>query len=413
MKVAVISANCGSFDENLQASHKQQSINTDFYYFDDNNFPLRTKALHSRLQAKIPKMFGWDMVKGKYDYYIWMDAVIMMTDKDAVKWLIEQLDNNDIAFFRHQDYRPNIEQELIFMENHMGGKTYNEFAKGYLNERYATEPMRKQVEYYLSDSLFTDCNLYAAGMFIYKNKQNVKSMLKDWFTENARWSVQDQLSLPYVLSKSDCRISVIDAEIVNNKYTEYYWRNETNMHKWDNLYKDLDNKPGAFMFGDTESYISGARFLMDCEIVEDWGVGAGGFKRYRPDAIGIDGSITPFADKIEDLVNYKSECDGIFMRHVLEHDRNWKLILTNAISSAKKKLMIVLFIPLSGGKTEEILEGTEANKNMGVNVPNLSIAIDDFMDIISPYVETIDQENMISDTQYGQEVLFYITKKHE
>jgi len=283
----------------------------------------------------------------------------------------------------------------------------------YLNERYDTEPMRKQVEHYLADPLFIDNKLFACGMFIYRNIPRVQKMLKDWFTENARWSVQDQLSLPYVLSKSDCKVNVIDAEIVNNKYTEYFWRNETNMHKWDGFYQKLTTEPSAFAFGDTESYLLGAQFLDDCNTVEDWGCGAGGFKRYRPDAIGVDGSRTPFADKLEDLVNYKSQCEGIFIRHVLEHDRNWRLILHNAMESATKKVVIVLFIPLSGDKTEELLDGTEENRKNGVNVPNLSLSIDDFMDTINPYASKIVQDNMISDTQYGQEVIFYITKKDE
>jgi hypothetical protein len=66
-------------------------------------------------------MLAWDMVKG-YDIYIWADAVIMFAVPNAVDWLLEQLGDADMAIFRHQDYRPNIEQELLFMEGHMSGK---------------------------------------------------------------------------------------------------------------------------------------------------------------------------------------------------------------------------------------------------------------------------------------------------
>jgi len=38
--------------------------------------------------------------------------------------------------------------------------------------------------------------------------------------------------------------------------------------------------------------------------------------------IGIDGSNTKYADKIEDLVLYKTKVDAIHMRHVLEHNEN-------------------------------------------------------------------------------------------
>jgi hypothetical protein len=93
----------------------------------------------------------------------------------------------------------------------------------------------------------------------------------------------------------------------------------SNLGKWNKWYTGLQGTlPSSFRFADTITYSLGAKFLEDCTIVEDWGVGAGGFKKYRPDAIGIDGSQTPFADKIVDLVNYRSNVDGIFMRHVLE-----------------------------------------------------------------------------------------------
>jgi hypothetical protein len=412
-KVAFISASLGGFDKNMQDAHKRQTIPTDFYYFTDENFPPRTHALSPRLQAKIPKMFGWEMVPG-YDYYIWADAVIMLCSEKAVEWLLSYVKYHDVAFFRHQDFRPTIMEELIFMENHMSGKSMNYFAQQYLNMRYGSEPIRKQVEHYLKDPLFVDNHLYAAGLFIYKNKPHVRQMLRNWYLENAKWSVQDQLSLPYVLSGSGCSVNVIDDQIVYNKYTEYFWRNETNMHLWDHAYKELPNYPSAFKYGDTETYKIGADFLADCETVEDWGCGAGGFKRYRPDAIGIDGSVTPFADKLEDLVNYTSNVDGIFIRHVLEHDRNWKIILVNALKSAKKKLVIVLFTPLNGGdRTEEYFEYTEENKKAGINVPTLSLPMDSFFDTIEPYAYNVDQQAMMTDTKLGMETVFSIKIKQK
>src|SRR5262249_21544228 len=110
----------------------------------------------------------------------------------------------------------------------------------------------------------------------------------------------------------------------------------------------------SFRFADTATYRLGAKFLEDCAVVEDWGVGAGGFKRYRPDAIGIDGSKTPFADKIVDLVSYRSNVDGIFIRHVLEHNYDWPRILDNPLHSAKK-VCVLFFVPFS----------TELSPNLG------------------------------------------------
>jgi hypothetical protein len=266
------------------------------------------------------------------------------------------------------------------------------------------------VEHYLSDAEFKDDKLYACGMFVYRNIPSIQRMLRDWFTENARWSVQDQLSLPYVLSKSDCKVSAIDASLVENQYLHYYYRRESNMHQWDNFYKKLPDAPSAHWYGDTCTYEKGADFLKDCKTVEDWGVGAGGFKRYRADAIGIDGSHTKFADRIEDLAFYRSNCEGIYMRHVLEHNREWRWILNNALASASKKLAIVVFTPFSDGNVLEIKDGTDRNKFYGINVPNLSLPYADIAKAVAEHSASMTTETYNTDTEYGKETIIYITK---
>lgn len=408
-KIALISANCGYLDKNLQNRHNKQTIPVDFFYFDDNNFPPRSEALHPRLQAKIPKMFGWELAPG-YDYYIWADAPIILSNEIAVEWLLSKVRGHDIALFRHHDKRSSIGQELRFMERRMNGLRGDLVIQEYLKSRYRHEPMKDQVERYLSDQNFIDDKLYSAGLFIYANNQKVREMLKDWFTENARWSIQDQLSLPYVLFKSDCKVKMIKRNLLKNEYVEYH-QHGGNLHKWDVLYQKVPSDPSAFIYGDMDTYRLGADFLADCTVVEDWGVGAGGFKRYRKDAIGVDGSMTPHADKIADLTDYRSVCDGVFMRHVLEHNREWKSILSNALQSAGEKLAIVLFTPLSDNGTAEIKGSRKQNGRHGIHVPDLSLSRGEFMELIKRYAKKVIEKTIPTATQYGSETIIYIEKR--
>ena len=153
---------------------------------------------------------------------------------------------------------------------------------------------------------------------------------------------------------------------------------ENNVGKWDNWYKNLPKKPGSFLYGETETYKKAADFLSDCSEIEDWGCGAGGFSRFVPDVIGIDGSGTPFATKkYIDLKTYTSDCEAIHIRHVLEHNYMWANILENALKSARKKLVITMFIPLNNDITKEIAH----NKIHGVDVPDMSISKSDFFKI--------------------------------
>ncbi len=115
------------------------------------------------------------------------------------------------------------------------------------------------------------------------------------------------------------------------------------MNKWNDWYQKIDPKnASSFVYGDTITYELGYNFLKNCKSIEDWGCGTGGFKRFiqKNDDIkyiGIDGSITPFADIQQDLTIYKSKPEGIFMRHVLEHNYEWEKILNNACGSFQKK----------------------------------------------------------------------------
>jgi len=175
----------------------------------------------------------------------------------------------------------------------------------------------------------------------------------------------------------------------------------SNVHRWDSTYALGMSRPQPY--GGTETYDLGADWLGKCKTVEDWGCGKGYFRtyfegdRYR----GIDGSQTPWADEIADLAEYRSQPDGIFMRHVLEHDPRWSEILTNAVASFQERLVLVLFTPM-GEKTEQIAW----NDKQGV--PDLSFAEFDITDHLGDldwsrkYVE--------SATQYGGETVFRVER---
>jgi hypothetical protein len=181
-----------------------------------------------------------------------------------------------------------------------------------------------------------------------------------------------------------------------------------NLGKWNDWYKNISKDRVIHLYGISDSYQLGANFLDDCEVVEDWGVGEGGFKRIREDAIGIDGSNTPYADKIVDLTEYISKCDGIFIRHVLEHNFDWKKILENALASADK-VFLVLFTSLAEEETVELISESEANRKYGVDVPSLSLGREEIYEILDGY--DFIEEEITSETFFGKETIFRITKR--
>jgi hypothetical protein len=145
----------------------------------------------------------------------------------------------------------------------------------------------------------------------------------------------------------------------------------SNVGKWDGWYQGLTPQDmGAFRYGETVTYLMAAAFLADLSEVEDWGCGAGGFKRFcRGRYVGVDGSNTPFADRIVDLCTYTSRVEGLVMRHVLEHNYEWEKILDGAVRSFTRKFCLILFTPFSD-VTREIAH----NRAYGVDVPDLSLS---------------------------------------
>lgn len=182
----------------------------------------------------------------------------------------------------------------------------------------------------------------------------------------------------------------------------------TNVGKWDVWFATVTEEEP---FADTETYRMGAGFLAGCATVEDWGCGKGWFRRvlaatcferlitseYR----GVDGSATPFADIVVDLTRYMSEVDGIFMRHVLEHNYEWRTILANAVASFRRRMVLVLFTPLAE-ETHEIAFAP----NPGV--PDISFAEGDLVALFGD--ATWWRTDLATPSQYGAETVFFLER---
>lgn len=198
-----------------QIENDRYEITTSFY--NDDNFPLRDKSLHPRLKGKIPKMLEWMNVDA--DYYVWVDYPIEIITNEFYK-IVEELEGFDMGLFNHRE-RNSIVEELEFMENEANNNN------DYITSRYNNEPIREQVENYLKDFNFNDNKLFNMGFFIYSKNvvNNVEfNIMKDWFFHNTIYSIQDQISFPYLLSKHKIKYKVFEfGNVYDNPYTIFNW----------------------------------------------------------------------------------------------------------------------------------------------------------------------------------------------
>ena len=198
MKIAVISANLRGLDP--APVHVPQSLPYDNFMFTDQNFPPRFKAMTPRLQAKIPKCFGWQMAPD-YDYYLWLDGNFSLTHPDAIKYFYDNCQGYDIVALKHPR-RPDVRQEARYIR-----KGLKQEAR-YIVERYQNELLQEQMAEINADKDFVDDMLVIGGIFMYRNTPAVQQMLKEWWYHVSRYLIMDQCSFSYVLKTSGVKINI-------------------------------------------------------------------------------------------------------------------------------------------------------------------------------------------------------------
>jgi len=198
--IAVVSASLGGFDKPID--NVPQSVPHDFHLFTDENFPPRDKAMSPRLQSKIPKCFAWQL-RPNYDAYLWLDGNLRLAHKDSLQRYFEALEGYDAVFLRHPG-RPNIRQEVRYTRKGINQQS------NYMLSRYPGEQLAELYDLIEKDKDYTDDLLVIGGVFMYRNTEGVRAMLKEWFYYQCRYILQDQISLPYVLKKSGIKYNVLD-----------------------------------------------------------------------------------------------------------------------------------------------------------------------------------------------------------
>lgn len=198
MKVAVVSANLGAYDQ--EAAWPALGPDVDVVRLTDRNFPPRPLAMTSRLQCGIPKWFGWQFAPCA-EVLIWIDASCAPTER-AVSWFLARLGTADLAVFRHPE-RATIQDEYDFMVDRLQRR-----GETYLTSRYKGEWLDAQYDLIYRAQAHR-LPLYASTAFAYRPRARVQAALAEVFTMKARYLLHDQLALPYVLDKHECLVNVI------------------------------------------------------------------------------------------------------------------------------------------------------------------------------------------------------------
>ena len=157
---------------------------------------------------------------------------------------------------------------------------------------------------------------------------------------------------------------------------------------WDDYYK-IERE-----YGDSRTYEIAADWLKGYGLVEDWGCGTCWSKRLKlyEEYRGVDGS-GHFADIRADLREYRSRVPCILMRHVLEHNLDWRKILDNALHSFQRRMVLLLF--MHPEENERILYWQDG-------IPYIFLPQKELDEMLRPYLSETKTE--------GNEICFLLEK---
>jgi hypothetical protein len=174
------------------------------------------------------------------------------------------------------------------------------------------------------------------------------------------------------------------------------------LDRWSPWYAGNSEKTA---YGDTATYQVAEDHLSGLD-VEDWGCGLGWFRStHEGGYTGIDGTETQWADVVADLQTYRSTTPGLHLRHVLEHNPNWRAVLSNAAESASQRIVVTLFTPDGDNEQLDFVDPP--------GVPDLALPWDEVESILVNAGWDVTRSVLRTGSAYGVEAVFLGVKNNE
>lgn len=175
------------------------------------------------------------------------------------------------------------------------------------------------------------------------------------------------------------------------------------MGKWQELHGAATEPRN---FGEDLTYAIAMGYLRGCSEVHDWGCGTAYAQRYaspRQRYLGVDGTSTPWTAVVADLTQWCTPADGILVRHVLEHNTDWRSVLFNAVRSARVRLAVVLFIPLR-------TDARERDRTPHGSYRNLELPGAEVITMIERELRVEARFTLATESEFGSETLLLATR---
>ena len=143
---------------------------------------IEPSDLHPRLAAKAAKCAPWRYVDA--DQSVWIDGAYELVSTDFRAAVDHHLDIGSLVVWNHPEPRRCLYAEA-------------DFCRGW--PKYRDWPIREQVEHYRAEGMPEGYGLWACGTVARRHTPDQQELGEAWLAEQMRWSIQDQVSLPFLL----------------------------------------------------------------------------------------------------------------------------------------------------------------------------------------------------------------------
>jgi hypothetical protein len=210
MKIAVITANVGGFD--IPKLIPNQTLEYDLVRIDD--IELEGDNRH---KAKLPKMQSHRILKD-YDIHIWIDSSVQVKSENFVKYMVEQLANNDIAIGKH-NLRDCAYSEMYYIIREI------ENGNKYLESRYNKSDLLAVNAFLRSNNFPERMGLWACGIFARYNNDKVNDIFDKWWESECKYLTNDQPMFAYLAQQMKVN-TITWNTLIDNEYFKLIPHNE-------------------------------------------------------------------------------------------------------------------------------------------------------------------------------------------
>lgn len=211
MKVTVVSSIYGAYD--YVKKPLEQSVECDYVLVTDQDpgdcgwrVVVEPRPQCSpRLAAKVAKCLPW-LYAPDADVTIWIDGSATIIHPDFVAMCLDALGDADMAQWVHP------ERDCIYTEADVS----IDYGK------YHDQNIANQVAAYRAQGYPAHAGLWATGCIVrHRASAEAREMSEEWLREQMRWTIQDQLSEPVLLSRFEPEIVPLPEGLWANRWLSF------------------------------------------------------------------------------------------------------------------------------------------------------------------------------------------------